>query len=93
MTVFVVIPLQQDDEGASKVSERLTRQRADLVKLYHANFQYTYFVAFDGTAHELETLLGYSNDKISVAIIPVIQLAGFGPTSLKDWINQYERSE
>ncbi len=91
MVVHVVIPLKQDDEGAAEISKRLSEKSVEMVKLYQDNYKYTYFVAYDGSASELSEELALLDEKIEAAVIPVFHIAGYGPTSLKDWIRKYDR--
>ena len=93
MTVYVIIPLQQDSQGVQQVLERLLTHKDDNLKLYPTeHLQNVFFVAYTGTTSELESLLEYGKDSISVAIIPIVQISGYGPTSLKQWIVHYERA-
>ncbi len=93
MTVFVIIPLQQDSQGVRQVLERLLTHKDDNLKLYPTDqLQNVFFVAYTGTTSELESLLEYGKDSICAAIIPIVQISGYGPTSLKQWIVHYERA-
>lgn len=96
MSCYLILPLFEDPQMLTDLESRISRITGNLARFNLQNSTYMrnyHFVEYPGTAvqlsHELVEAPGKPALSYLVVNTDLVNVAGFGPNDLIQWINQY----